>query len=244
MITSISPNLLSDINPYNILNAKTLNRKCEVLLSQIEELRNNYHSMIINKYNREYTFIKGQRLTHIEPYKSEKVYNIEKCKALCSSDNNCYGFNKSDSYSWFGKPRVQCDYFSKNDVNGKNVSIESDPEYKLYINMNDENIKSTKRILDELISSFFSTCGRSMDIIESFASTSELSANNSEIFALKDDLTQQQKRMIDITNDIIVLDKEYSNSSLSISHNNTMLSIYIFIIVILIIVAIKNIVII
>jgi len=244
MITSISPNLLSEMTPYNILNAKSLNRSCEVLLSQIEELRNNYHSMVINKYNREYTFIKGQRLTHIEPYKSEKVYNIEKCKALCSSDSDCYGFNKSNSYSWFSKPRVQCDYISKNDVNGANVSIDDDPDYKLYINMNDENIKSTKRILDNLISTFFSTCSRSMDIIESFTSISEISTKNAEIFSLKDDLNRQQKRMIDIANDIIFIDKEYSNSSTSISHNNVMLSIYTFIIIILIIVAIKNIIII
>jgi len=250
MITPISPNLLSDLNSGDLINAKSLNRKCELLLSQVEELKNNYNSMVMNKYNREYTFINGQRLTHFTPYKSEKEYNVEKCKAICSSDNNCYGFNKSNSYSWFNKPRVQCDYISKDSANDTNVSLAEENDYKLYINMNDENIKSTERILDNLISDFFSTCNRSMDIIEGYTGDFKggyqggvkLSAGDAELSSLKSELTQQQQKMDGIIKDIAFVNKEYSNSSVVMTHNNVILAIYSIIVFILIIVTLKSVV--
>ena len=241
MITSVSSNLL-DINSQDILTAKSLNRKCEMLLSQIEELKHNYHSMVMNKYNREYTIINGQRLTHIVPYKSEREYNVEKCKAVCSSDNNCYGFNKTNSYSWFSKPRVQCDYISKHGAQSNKASMVDDAENKLYITMNDENIKSTERILETLISDFFSSCSRGIDIVEAYTGMDDMATNDSSLSSLKSDLTQQQQKMKGILNDLSFVNKEYSDSSVVMSHNNVMLSIYSIIVVILIIVAVKSII--
>jgi len=241
MINSLSPNLLSEMT-YDIISNKSLKEECDILLSQIEELRNNYHSMIMNKYNREYTFINDQRLTHIVPYKSSNEVNVEKCKALCSSDENCYGFNKSINYSFFNNKRVNCDYISKKSANTLGVISKYDPDYKLYINMSDDNIKTTKRILDNLISTFFSKCNRNMDIIEAYTGIDKISSQNSDIFLLKADVLQQRQKMNDIMNDILFIDKEYSNSNIGISHNNVMLSIYTFIVIILIIISIKSIV--
>ena len=242
MITSISPNLLLNFIPYDLLSSKSLNRECEVLLSQIEELRNNYQTMVMNKYKKEYTIINGQKLSHFTPYKSQRLYNVEKCKAVCSSDNKCYGFNKINDYASFNKPSVQCDFISKNNANNTDVMYTADPNYMLYINLSDENIKSTKKILDKLISDFFSKCNRNMDIIESFTGETELSTQNVEIYSLKELVKRQQKKMESIVNDIRFIEKEYSNSSIEISHNNVILSVYTIVVIILIIIAIKSIV--
>ena len=102
-MNELSNYIHTDFEEPDILSVKNLNGKCKILLKQIEELKYNYQEMIMNRYNREYTFIDGGKLTHIQPYKSKDVSDVNVCKALCSKDRNCYGFNIYDNLSIFNK---------------------------------------------------------------------------------------------------------------------------------------------
>ena len=68
---------------------------------------------------------------------------------------------------------------------------------------------------------------------------SSINSNDTTLSNLKQELADQQKTLLKILNDAQFMEKEYDNSSLAITHNNIMLSIYTIIIVILIIAIIK-----
>ena len=256
-MNNISNYIQTDFQEPDILSVKNLNGKCKILLKQIEELKYNYQQMIMNRDNKEYTFIDGGKLTHIQPYKSKDVANVNICKAVCSKDRNCYGFNIYDNLSIFNKYPTTCDFISSNGNIRKNSSIvKSDDVNSVYIKINDENLKTTKKILNRLISEFQSSCNKNMEIIshlETFTPSMNLSqqtadrigtlgtihSNDNTLNNLKQELADQQTTLLKILNDAEFMEKEYDNSSLGITHNNIMLSIYTIIIVILIIAIIK-----
>lgn len=256
-MNNISNYIQTDFQEPDILSVKNLNGKCKILLKQIEELKYNYQQMIMNRDNKEYTFIDGGKLTHIQPYKSKDVANVNICKAVCSKDRNCYGFNIYDNLSIFNKYPTTCDFISSNGNIRKNSSIvKSDDVNSVYIKINDENLKTTKKILNRLISEFQSSCNKNMEIIshlETFTPSMNLSqqtadrigtlgtihSNDNTLNNLKQELADQQSTLLKILNDAEFMEKEYDNSSLGITHNNIMLSIYTIIIVILIIAIIK-----
>jgi hypothetical protein len=66
-----------------------------------------------------------------------------------------------------------------------------------------------------------------------------INTNDVVLSGLKQEMTDQQATLLRILNDVHIMGKEYSNSSLSVTHNNVMLSVYTILIVILIIVVIK-----
>ena len=66
-----------------------------------------------------------------------------------------------------------------------------------------------------------------------------INSNDTTLSNLKQELADQQATLLKILNDAQFMEKEYDNSSLVVSHNNIMLSIYTIIIVILIIAIIK-----
>ena len=147
IMNNISNYIQTDFQEPDILSVKNLNGKCKILLKQIEELKYNYQQMIMNRDNKEYTFIDGGKLTHIQPYKSKDVANVNICKAVCSKDRNCYGFNIYDNLSIFNKYPTTCDFISSNGNIRKNSSIvKSDDVNSVYIKINDENLKTTKTI--------------------------------------------------------------------------------------------------
>jgi hypothetical protein len=256
-MNNISNYIQTDFQEPDILSVKNLNGKCKILLKQIEELKYNYQQMIMNRDNKEYTFIDGGKLTHIQPYKRKDVANVNICKAVCSKDRNCYGFNIYDNLSIFNKYPTTCDFISSNGNIRKNSSIvKSDDVNSVYIKINDENLKTTKKIINRLISEFQSTCNKNMEIIthlETFTPSMNLSqqtadrigtlgsihSNDNTLNNLRQELTDQQSTLLKILNDAEFMEKEYDNSSLGITHNNIMLSIYTIIIVILIIAIIK-----
>jgi hypothetical protein len=66
-----------------------------------------------------------------------------------------------------------------------------------------------------------------------------INSNDTTLSNLKQELADQQSSLLKILNDAQFMEKEYDNSSLGVTHNNVMLSIYTIIIVILIIAIIK-----
>ena len=68
---------------------------------------------------------------------------------------------------------------------------------------------------------------------------SSINSNDTTLSNLKQELADQQKTLLKILNDAQFMEKEYDNTSLGVTHNNIMLSIYTIIIVILIIAIIK-----
>ena len=237
-MNNISNYIQTDFQEPDILSVKNLNGKCKILLKQIEELKYNYQQMIMNRDNKEYTFIDGGKLTHIQPYKSKDVANVNICKAVCSKDRNCYGFNIYDNLSIFNKYPTTCDFISSNGNIRKNSSIvKSDDVNSVYIKINDENLKTTKKILNRLISEFQSSCNKNMEIIshlETFTPSMNLSqqtadrigtlgtihSNDNTLNNLKQELADQQTTLLKILNDAEFMEKEYDNSSLGITHNN------------------------
>ena len=256
-MNEISNYIHTNFEEPDILSVKHLNGKCKILLKQIEELKYNYQEMIMNRYNREYTFIDGGKLTHIQPYKSKDVNGVNVCKAVCSKDRNCYGFNIYDNLSLFNKYPTTCDFISSNgDIKQTGSISKSDGANSVYIKINDENLRTTKRIINRLISEFQSACNRNMEIIshlETFTPSMDsstqtaaristlgsINSNDNTLSSLKQELADQQASLLKILNDAQFMEKEYDNSSLGVTHNNVMLSIYTIIIVILIIVIIK-----
>jgi hypothetical protein len=256
-MNEISNYIHADFTEPDILSVKHLNGKCKILLKQIEELKYNYQEIVMNRYNREYTFIDGGKLTHIQPYKSKDVNNSNICKAVCSKDKNCYGFNIYDNFSIFNKYPTTCDFISSNgDIKQTGSISNSNGVNSVYIKINDENLRTTKKILNRLISEFQSTCNRNMEIIshletftpnmnsssqfdEGVSTLKTINSNDTTLYNLKQELSQQQEALDKILNDAQFIEKEYDNSSLSVTHNNIMLSIYTIIVIILIIVVVK-----
>ena len=239
-MNELSNYIHTDFEEPDILSVKHLNGKCKILLKQIEELKYNYQEMIMNRYNREYTFIDGGKLTHIQPYKSKDVNGVNVCKAVCSKDRNCYGFNIYDNLSLFNKYPTTCDFISSNgDIKQTGSISKSDGANSVYIKINDENLRATKRIINRLISEFQSACNRNMEIISHLETFTPSMDSSSQTAALKQELADQQTTLLKILNDAQFMEKEYDNSSLGVTHNNIMLSIYTIIIVILIIAIIK-----
>jgi hypothetical protein len=256
-MNELSNYIHTDFAEPDILSVKHLNGKCKILLKQIEELKYNYQEMVMNRYNREYTFIDGGKLTHIQPYKSKDVNDVNICKAVCSKDRNCYGFNIYDNLSLFNKYPTTCDFISSNgDIKQNGTISKSNEVNSVYIKINDENLKTTRKIINRLISEFQSTCNRNMEIIAhlegftpSMNDTSQtiarvstlgsINSNDTTLSNLKQELADQQSSLLKILNDAQFMEKEYDNSSLGVTHNNVMLSIYTIIIVILIIAIIK-----
>lgn len=253
----ISNYIDTDFEQPDILSVKNLNNKCKILLKQIEELKYNYQEMVMNRYKREYTFIDGGKLTHIQPYKSKDVNNVNICKAVCNKDRDCYGFNINDNVSFFNKYPSTCDFISSNGElkNTGMITMENETD-SVYIKINDENLKTTKRIINRLIREFQSACNRNMEIIarlETFTSSmvdttqsidkvttlGTIYTNDNNIHNLKQELNDQRSNLVKILNDVRFMEKEYDNSYLETTHNNVMLSIYTIIVVILIIIIIK-----
>ena len=253
----ISNYIDTDFEEPDILSVKNLNNKCKILLKQIEELKYNYQEMVMNRYNREYTFIDGGKLTHIQPYKSKGVNDVNICKAVCNKDRDCYGFNINDNVSFFNKYPSTCDFISSNGrLKDTGIVTRGNGTDSIYIKINDENLNTTKRIIDRLIREFQSTCNRNMEIIErletftpSMSDTYQsidrdttlglINKNNNNIHNLKQELDDQRSTLVKILNDARFMEKEYDNSYLGANHNNVMLSIYTIIVVILIIIIIK-----
>jgi hypothetical protein len=234
---------------------KYLNNKCRVLLKQIEELKYNYQEMIMNRNNKEYTFIDGGKLLHIQPYTSKDVENVNICKAMCDNQRDCYGFNSYDNMSLFNKNSTTCDFITS-DGNITNTGIISKigPGNSLNIKLNEENIRITKKLLDRLISDFHATCNRNMALIErlegytnieGFTSPFRTDTSNfirstdTNIDILKKDLITQYTTLNTILNDTQYIQKDYNNTYLHVTHNNIMLSIYTIVIIILIIIIFK-----
>ena len=256
-MNDISNYIDTDFEQPDILSVKHLNNKCKILLKQIEELKYNYHEMVMNRYNREYTFIDGGKLAHIQPYKSKDVTNVNICKAVCNKDRDCYGFNIYDNLSFFNKYPSTCDFISSNgDLRNTGIVTRGSGLDSVYIKINDENLRTTKRIINRLISEFQSSCNRNMEIItrlESFTPSmadpsqaigrittlGSINTNDTNIHNLKQELIDQQSTLEKILNDAQFMEKEYDNSYLGVTHNNVILSIYTIIVVILIIVVIK-----
>ena len=247
-LINIDPNRVPDV-----IDVKYLNNKCKVLLKQIEELKYNYQEMIMNRNNKEYTFIDGGKLLHIQPYSSKDVDDVNTCKALCSNQRDCYGFNSYDNMSLFNKKSTTCDFISSGGsiTNTGNIS-KVGPGNSLNIKINEENIRLTKKILDRLISEFHATCNRSLIMVgrmEAFSSregfvdlmapTSEATSNNADINTLKNEIINQERSLRQILNDTSFIKKDYNNTYLHVSHNNIMLSIYTIVIIILIIIILK-----
>jgi hypothetical protein len=256
-MNELSNYIHTDFAEPDILSVKHLNGKCKILLKQIEELKYNYQEMAMNRYNREYTFIDGGKLTHIQPYKSRDVRNVNVCKALCSKDRDCYGFNIYDNLSIFNKYPTTCDFISSNGGIKQNGSISNSNEVNsVYIKINDENLRITRKIINRLISEFQSACNRNMEIIahlETFTPSMDssmetvarvttlgaINSNDTTLSNLKQELSDQQESLLKILNDAQFMEKEYDNSYLGATHNNVMLSIYTIIVVILIIAVLK-----
>jgi hypothetical protein len=239
-----------DFEGPNLVNIKYLNNKCKMLLKQIEELKYNYQEMIMNRNNKEYTFIDGGKLVHIQPYTSEGVQNVNVCKAMCSKQKDCYGFNTYDNMALFNKYPTQCDFISSEGDTRDTGGIKRDGAgNSLYIKIDDENVRTTKKILDRLISEFHASCNRNMSLIERFESFSPSLYNTQALntIRVKDgDLSQLKREMLGhkaslakILNDTNFIKKEYDNSHLHTTRNNIMLSIYTLVIIILIVVILK-----
>jgi len=232
----------------DLLTVKYLNNKCKLLIKQIEEIKHNYQEMLMNRYNKEYTFIDGSKLTHIQPYKSKDVDDVNTCKALCSKDNNCYGLNvSSNTQSFFNTSPIHCDFIPSNRNTNKLARIKPGEDLNaIYIKITDENLETTRKIMTRLVEEFNSTCNRNMEIIgdmETFVpdmdNLNTINSNDVVLTKLKQELTDQQETLLKVLNDSQIMEKEYSNSSLSITHNNVMLTVYVILIVILVIVVIK-----
>ena len=148
-MNNISNYIQTDFEEPDILSVKNLNGKCKILLKQIEELKYNYQQMVMNRHNKEYTFIDGGKLTHIQPYKSMKIADVNVCKAVCSKNKNCYGFNIYDNLSLFNNYPTTCDFISSSGNTKQNGSItKSSGVNSVYIKINDENLRTTKRIIN------------------------------------------------------------------------------------------------
>jgi len=237
-------------NP-DIVTSKYLNNKCRVLLKQIEELKLNCQEMIMNRSNKEYTFIDGGYLSHIQPYADKDVDNVNVCRAMCSENSDCYGFNIYNNQSAFSKHPNTCEFISATgDIRHTgSIKRESGP-VSVYIKINDENLKITKKILERLISEYQATCSRNTEIInklelftpsivEGIVSYGDLTSKDEVIRGLKSDLETQKNKLKEVLNDADFLNKKHENSSLKITQNNIILSIYIIVIIILIIVILK-----
>lgn len=256
-MNDLSNYIYAEFEEPDILSIKHLNNKCAILLKQIEELKHNYNEMVMNRHNKEYTFIDGGKLTHIQPYKSKGVKNVNICKAACNKDRDCYGFNIYDNLSFFNKYPSSCDFVSSSGDLRNNGSVTfGDGQGSVYIKINDENVRSTQRILNRLINEFQASCNRNTEIItklETFTPSMDSSSqaigrvttlgsintNDTNIHNLKQELSEHRASLAKILNDIQFIEKEYDNSYLGITHNNVMLSIYTIMVIILIIVVIK-----
>jgi hypothetical protein len=204
----------------------------------------------MNRNNKEYTFIDGGKLVHIQPYTSEGVQNVNVCKAMCSKQKDCYGFNTYDNMSLFNKYPTQCDFISTEGDTRDTGGIQMHgSDNSLYIKINDENVKTTKKVLDRLISQFHASCNRNMALLERFESFTPSLYNTQTINTIKvkdDDLTILKQELLDhkaslakILNDTNFIKKEYDNSYLHTTRNNIVLSIYTLVIVILIVIILK-----
>ena len=116
----------------------------------------------------------------------------------------------------------------------------------VYIKITDENLETTRKIIKRLVNEFQSTCNRNMEIIgtmETFTSNintlGTINKNDKALSGLKQEMNDQQETLLRILNDVQIMGKEYGNSSLSVNHNNVMLSVYTIMIIILIIIIIK-----
>jgi hypothetical protein len=233
----------------DIINVKYLNNKCRVLAKQIEELKYNYQEMLMSRNNKEYTFIDGGKLVHIQPYASKDVENTNMCKAICSKQQDCYGFNSYDNISLFNKQPTTCDFISPGRYTTTTGSItKEDGGNSLHIKINDENLRTTKKILDRLISEFQATCNRNMSLIErmeGFTSATRDQTSNQIIYVgstldtLRRELLGHYDYVTDLLNDTQYIQKDNNNTHLHVTHNNIMLSIYTIVIVILIIIIFK-----
>jgi hypothetical protein len=235
----------------DIMDIQYLNNKCKLLLTQIEELKNDYQRLILNKGNKQYTFIDGGKLVFVVPYKTIHSNNVHKCKSICEKDRDCYGFNINDKYSFFNKERVKCDFINRDD-NMKKAGLRlNKDDTSLYIKINDENIKTTKRLLDKLIDEFHFTCNRNMEVLEHFTGKiiskdnvkdmqASMDTNDNRMFKLKDEITEQREKLGNIINEISYIEQDYNNSSLIMTNRNIILSIYTIIAIVLLIVIFKN----
>ena len=232
----------------DLLSVKYLNNKCKLLINQIEELKHNYQEMLMSRYNKEYTFIDGSKLTHVQPYKGKDVDDVNICKAVCSKDNNCYGLNVSkNGMSLFNTAPIHCDFIPSDRNTNKLARFKPGQDANaVYIKITDENLETTRKIMDRLVKEFQSTCNRNMEIIgdmETFTPNMDnlgtINTNDAVLSGLKQEMSDQQATLLRILNDVQNMGKEYSNSSLSVTHNNVMLSVYTILIVIMIIIVIK-----
>lgn len=247
-MNEISELINTSFTTPDLLNIKYLNNKCKLLIIQIDELKHNYQEMLMNRYNKEYTFIDGSKLTHVQPYKSNDVDNVNICKAICSKDKNCYGLNvTSNNLSLFNNNQIHCDFIPSDRNTKKLARLKLGQEMNnVYIKITDENLETTRKLIERLVNEFQSTCNRNMEIIGSMETFTPnmntlgtINKNNTVIYGLKQEMSDQQETLLRILNDVQIMGKEYGNSSLSVNHNNVMLSVYTIMIIILIIIIIK-----
>ena len=233
-----------DVEEPKLLNIKLINKKCVLLLKQIEELKYNYQQMIMDRNNKEYTFIDGKKLVHIQPYTTKDVQNVNTCNAICSNRKDCYGFNARDNMSIFNKNSTTCDFISQGDIRNTGTISDSGNGTSLHIKIDDENLKTTKRVIDRLISEFHAACNKNMELIEQFKTHTPLyntktktrEGFDGDIEVLKSDIINNQYSLIKILNDANFLKRDYDKSYLHLTRNNIMLTLYTFVIIILIII--------
>jgi DNA-binding protein YbaB len=245
----------TDVEGPKLLNIKLINEKCGLLLKQIEELKYNYQEMLMNRNKKDYTFIEGKKLVHIQPYNTKDVKDVNVCKAMCSNRKDCWGFNSYDNMSLFNKYPTTCDFISQGDITNTGSITQDGRGASVHIKIDDENLKTTKRVLDRLISEFHAACNRNMDLIERFETNTKprsiieglvpekfvvSSGKNEKLNTLRTDLLNHKNSLEKILNDANFIEKDYDNTYLHTTHNNIMLSLFTIVIIILIMIIFKT----